>query len=125
MQLHVDPNSPLPLYAQLVDQFRQAIATGKLAPGDALPTVRQLAVDLRVNMHTVARAYNELSREGLIAMRRGLGTTVVARPRPPEPEERERRVSEIIREALAEAAALGLSSEEFLRALTQHVREQT
>jgi GntR family transcriptional regulator len=123
MQLHADPGSPVPIYAQLADQLRQAIATGVLAQGETLPTVRQQAVDLRVNMHTVARAYGELAREGLIAMRRGVGTTVLARPQPPDPEERDRRLQDAMRTALGEAAALGLEPEEFVRALTRHVRD--
>jgi GntR family transcriptional regulator len=121
MRLQVDHASPAPIYAQLAEQLRQAIAQGTLAQGEHLPTVRQVAVELAVNMHTVARAYAELAREGLIAMRRGLGTYVQSLPEPPEPVERERRLVEIMRHALGQAAALGFQPGEFVRALEAYV----
>ena len=62
----VDPNDPTPIYAQLERGLRAAIATGRLKPGDQLPTVRQLAVELRVNANTVARVYAELERAGVL-----------------------------------------------------------
>jgi GntR family transcriptional regulator len=122
MQLHVNADSPLPIYAQLVEQIRHAVATGELPEGEGLPTVRQLAVDLRVNMHTVARAYSELAREGLLAVRRGVGTYVQGRPQPLDPEERERRLLEIMRDALGQAATLGLGPDEFVQALAAYAR---
>src|SRR5207237_851573 len=76
----VDANHPTPLYAQLEQSIRFAIATGKLRIGDQLPTVRQLAVDLRVNANTVAKVYAELERAGVLETRRGVGTFVSARP---------------------------------------------
>ena len=77
MQLKVDAHNPLPLYAQLERSLRAAIARGELAEGEQLPTVRQLAVDLRVNANTVARVYAELEREGVLATQRGVGTFVL------------------------------------------------
>ena len=68
MRIQVDPASPLPLYAQLADRLRRAIALGELVPGQQLPTVRQFAVDLRINPNTVARAYAELEREGALSL---------------------------------------------------------
>ena len=76
----IDANHPTPLYAQLERSIRFAIATGKLSLGDQLPTVRQLAVELRVNANTVARVYAELERSGVVETRRGVGTFVIARP---------------------------------------------
>ena len=121
MEPRVDPSSPIPIYAQLAEQFRQAIAQGLLPPGTALPTVRQLAVDLRVNMHTVAHAYAELTREGLIAMHRGRGTFVQGPPELPEPEERARRLAEVLQGALGQAATLGFGPEEFARELAAYI----
>src|SRR2546428_2530422 len=77
---HIDPNHPTPLYAQLERSIRFAIATGKLRIGEQLPTVRQLAVDLRINANTVAKVYAELERAGVLETRRGVGTFVSARP---------------------------------------------
>src|SRR6187455_3730740 len=76
----IDSGDPTPIYAQLERGFRAAIATGRLHPGDQLPTVRQLAVDLRVNANTVARVYNELERDGVLETRRGVGSFVSATP---------------------------------------------
>src|SRR2546430_4277470 len=76
----VDAKHPTPLYHQLDRSIRFAIATGKLGIGDQLPTVRQLAVDLRINANTVAKVYAELERSGVVETRRGVGTFVTARP---------------------------------------------
>jgi len=72
----VDADHPTPLYAQLERSIRFAIATGKLGIGDQLPTVRQLAVELRINANTVAKVYTELERAGVVETRRGVGTFV-------------------------------------------------
>ncbi len=79
--LTVDPRHPTPLYAQLEQGIRGAIAAGRLPPGAQLPTVRQLAVELKVNANTVARVYADLERAGVLETRRGVGTFVaVAQP---------------------------------------------
>ena len=72
----IDENDPTPLYAQLERAIRVAIATGRLNVGDKLPTVRQLAVDLKVNANTVAKVYGELERSGVLETRRGVGTFI-------------------------------------------------
>jgi GntR family transcriptional regulator len=77
----IDPKSPVPLHAQLAEGIQLAIATGALAPGDQLPTVRQLSVDARVNSNTVARVYADLERAGVLETFRGRGTFVAARPK--------------------------------------------
>src|ERR1051325_1370 len=74
--LQIDAKDPMPLYAQLERAVRDAIASGKLKPGDKLPTVRQLAVDLRINANTVAKVYLELERTGVVETRRGVGTFI-------------------------------------------------
>src|SRR5256885_4045010 len=74
----LDLSDPTPLYAQLERAIRVAIATGRLQAGDRLPTVRQLAVGLRVNANTVAKVYGELERARVLETRRGVGTFVLA-----------------------------------------------
>lgn len=74
--IRVDSASRVPIYAQIVEQIKSQIAAGQLTPGDQLPTIRQLATDLRINFNTVVRAYLELEREGLISTQRGRGTFV-------------------------------------------------
>src|SRR5262247_1604665 len=76
----IDHHDRTPLYAQLERALRAAIASGRLRPGDQLPTVRQLAVDLRINANTVARVYADLERAGVLETRRGVGSFVSAPP---------------------------------------------
>src|SRR6266581_4687727 len=78
--VQIDARDATPIYAQLDRALRAAIAAGRLEPGDQLPTVRQLAVDLRVNANTVARVYAELERDGVLETRRGVGSFVRAGP---------------------------------------------
>jgi GntR family transcriptional regulator len=80
MEIQLDPKSSLPIYAQLVDRVKHMVATGNLKPGDQLPTVRQLGVDLRVNPNTIARAYTELSRQGILSSLQGKGTYIADQP---------------------------------------------
>ena len=77
---HIDTKHPTPLYHQLERSIKFAIATGKLRIGDQMPTVRQLAVELRINANTVAKVYAELERAGVLQTRRGVGTFVHDRP---------------------------------------------
>src|SRR6185369_11992856 len=91
--LSVAPRDPTPIYAQLERGLRAAIATSRLHPGDQLPTVRQLAVDLQVNANTVARVYSELERAGVIETKRGVGSFIRATPAQAHPpREHERRL---------------------------------
>src|SRR5438477_3268569 len=109
----VDANHPTPLYAQLERSIRFAIATGKLRIGARLPTVRQLAVDLRINANTVAKVYGELERAGVLETRRGVGTFVRATAAEAATlPERERQLTALADRFLAEAAALGFIANE-------------
>lgn len=72
----INPADPMPLYAQLTRAIRFAVTTGRLKVGEQLPTVRQLAVELRINANTVAKVYAELERSGVVETRRGVGTFV-------------------------------------------------
>ena len=76
MQFELDFRSGQPIYLQIADQIRQKVANGELKPGDQLPTVRQMATDLRVNFNTVARAYRMLDEAGLISTQHGRGTYI-------------------------------------------------
>jgi GntR family transcriptional regulator len=108
----IDPKDPMPLYAQLDRAIRSAIATGRLRAGDQLPTVRQLAVDLRINANTVARVFGELERAGVVETRRGVGTFIKARPADAvSAVERDRRLASLADRFLAEAAALGVPAD--------------
>jgi DNA-binding transcriptional regulator YhcF (GntR family) len=76
MLLRVDPSSPVPLYEQLATAIRAAVAAGEAGAGERLPSARELAGDLNVNMHTVLRAYSSLRDEGLLELRRGRGAVI-------------------------------------------------
>ena len=80
MDFHIDPDSSLPIYAQLIESVKHMVATGRVRTGDQLPTVRQLAVDLRVSLNTIARAYMELARNGIISTQQGRGTYITGPP---------------------------------------------
>ena len=119
--LAIDENDPTPLYAQLERAIRVAIATGRLKAGDKLPTVRQLAVDLKVNANTVAKVYGELERSGVLETRRGVGTFIreVAARGSSWPD-RERLLVELADRFLAGAATLGFSEDEAINFLKVH-----
>ena len=76
MLITIDAADPRPIYVQIMDEVRRGLVVGTLAPDDALPSVRQLAMDLRVNPNTVAQAYRELERDGVVHVKRGQGTFV-------------------------------------------------
>ena len=90
MIVRLDPRSAEPIYLQIVSQIKHLIAAGKLKPDDQLPTVRQLAVELRVDPNTVARAYRQLVEDGVIASQQGRGTYVLDPP-PPADQRKQRR----------------------------------
>lgn len=118
MVVSIDPKDATPIYAQLERSFRAAIASGRLSPGDQLPTVRQLAVQLSVNANTVARVYAALERSGVLETRRGVGSFVRmsaldARP----PDEHARRLRAFATRVLSDADAQGFTAAEVVTAL--------
>ena len=116
LDLKLDFRSGLPIYAQIVEQIRHMLAAGELNPGDQLPTVRQLATDLRVNFNTIARAYRLLDEAGLISTQQGRGTYIWETPTPETTQKlRRQELEELTRHYLSEAAALGFSIEEVQR----------
>src|ERR1041385_6016751 len=120
----IDSNDPTPLHAQLERGIRLAIATQRLKPGDQLPTVRQLAVDLRSNANTVARVYLALEREGVVVTRRGVGTFIAEKvPKSAHEEHRKRRLNALTDQFLTETAALGYSPDEVAKHLARRVTE--
>ena len=122
----IDTRDATPIYAQLERGLRAAIATGRLKPGDQLPTVRQLAVDLSVNANTVARVYLELERAGVIETRRGVGSFVAASSsRALPPRDRERRLSAFVTRVLADADAAGFSVDDVLGEMAARAKDVT
>jgi GntR family transcriptional regulator len=120
----IDPRSPTPLYEQIAARVRVAVAAGDFRPGEALPSVRELSRQLRLNPATVVQAYRELEDDGFVDMRRGAGTFIREVHLMKKEEEREKRAREIARGALQDAARLGLSAAEILEALRAEVGEE-
>jgi GntR family transcriptional regulator len=109
MIFRIDPAAPLPVYLQIIEQVKRAIARGVLRPGDLLPPIRDVAVQARINRNTVARAYTELEREGLITARQGIGSIISERAAPTiTRRERVRRLREQLDAALNQALLDGL-----------------
>jgi GntR family transcriptional regulator len=113
MLVRLDFRGREPIYLQIVAQVKHLIAAGALKPGDQLPTVRQLATDLRVNFNTVARAYRLLDDEGVISTQQGRGTYILEQPIPPDQRKLRRlRLTELVERFLDEAQRLGYDSDE-------------
>lgn len=113
----LDADDPAPLYAQLERAIRAAIATGELAVGSQLPTVRKLAEDLKINANTVAKVYGALERAGVLETRRGVGTFV--RDKADVPRADVAALEALTQRFLAEAAVLGYTIEDLIRHLQQ------
>lgn len=115
MRLEIVPGTGVSLYRQIVDQIRRAIEVGEMAAGEELPAIRVLAERIRVNPNTVARAYMELARDGLVTKRQGAGTFVAERVNPGPKAQRLRQMEVRVRELLNEAHELGFESDEIIR----------
>ena len=116
-QFALDLRSGVPVYRQLMDQVRAGMASGALAAGDQLPTVRQLAVDLAINPNTVMRAYRELELGGLLETHQGTGTFIGEKKVERKAAERERQLGQIAGEFAARAGAAGFTVEDLIERL--------
>ncbi len=116
-RFRLDLHTGVPVYRQIVDQVRGAVASGALGPGDQLPTVRQLAVDLEVNPNTVVRAYRELEYDGLLETHQGTGTFISEQKMPRAGDERQRQLGQIVSDAIARAGAAGFTVRDLLEQL--------
>ena len=108
VQFTLDQRSGVPAYRQIIDQVLGGIAAGTLRPGDQLPTVRQLAVDLAINPNTVVRAYRELEIREVLSTQQGTGTFLTDKKPAADGLERQRRVGQLCGELLARAGAEGI-----------------
>jgi GntR family transcriptional regulator len=121
MLVNLDARDARPLYLQIIDEVRRALALGTLRPEDPLPSVRELASQLVVNPRTVLQAYGELEREGVIYVRRGQGTFVAPDVRP----DRRGLALEVARRALLEARRNGLSVDDLVSTIREVAAETT
>jgi GntR family transcriptional regulator len=118
-RFRLDNGSGVPVYRQLIDQVQAGIATGALAFGHQLPTVRQVAVDLAINPNTVMRAYRELEIRGVLDTQQGTGTFIAAQQPQIGGDDRTRRMTQLIDEFVARAGSGGFTLEEVLQALKE------
>jgi GntR family transcriptional regulator len=117
VRFSIDSKSGVPFYRQIIEQVKFAVARGDLTPGERLPTVRQLAVDLSINLNTVIRAYRELEFEGVIESQQGSGTFVGHRAPEIDHLEQQRKLDQILTELLARASDYGFTLDEVLDGL--------
>lgn len=125
MNLRIDSQSGVPFYRQIVEQIKFAVARGQVGPGDRLPTVRQLAVDLAVNPNTVVRAYRQLEGEGVVETQQGTGTFVGEERPAIDALERRRMLDQILTDLLARASSYGFTIEDVLDGLRRRKEEAT
>ena len=117
MTFQLDLHSGVPVYRQIIDQVHAARASGAIGPGERLPTVRQLAVDLRVNPNTIVRAYRELELTGVLTTQQGTGTFLTQGPVERSEVERRRKLDQLVGEFVSRAGREGLTVQELLDAL--------
>ena len=113
----LDAHSGVPVYRQLIDQVQAAIASGALAPGAQLPTVRQVSVDLAINPNTVMRAYREMEIRGLLDTEQGTGTFIADRKVEYSKGESDRQLAQLVGEFVSRAGAAGFTLKQLMQAL--------
>ncbi len=121
----IDPRSPTPLYAQIAERIRGAIAAGELRPADPLPSVRDLAGKLRVNPATVVQAYRDLEHEGFVEIRHGTGSFVRELAPGRKARERTRQARALVRRLLADARRIGVPLTDLQGALNAEMEVKT
>jgi GntR family transcriptional regulator len=122
MNLEIDFRSGIPIYLQVVERIKERLASGKLKPGDQLPTVRPLALELRVNFNTIARAYRIMDESGVISTQQGRGTYILELPSPEVIGSiRVKALGDLTRRYIADAERLGVSPEELDEVLNMQV----
>lgn len=116
-RFRLDLASGVPVYRQIIDQVTAGMAAGSLKPGDQLPTVRQVAVDLAINPNTVVRGYRELEIRGLLETQQGTGTFISRQKVKGDQAERQRRLDQLVSEFVARAGAGGFTVQDLLEQL--------
>jgi GntR family transcriptional regulator len=123
LHFQIDVSAGIPVYRQILDQIKYYVASGILKPGDRLPSIRELAQTLAVNPTTVVRVYADLEHEGVIEMQHGRGAFVTARSFRMTSAQRERKIRELARRLVVEAAQMGAPASQVLRAVEEELDE--
>lgn len=119
----IDPTKSDPIYAQLMGEIKYFVATGMAAAGEALPSVREMAVKLRINPNTVARAYRELEREGVVVTMRGKGVFISDAPRVADKKQALAEIKRALDSILVEAFHMGVSSKQVRELLNGRIED--
>jgi GntR family transcriptional regulator len=122
-RFRLDLQSGVPVYRQIIDQVQGGIASGSLTAGEQLPTVRQVAVDLAINLNTVLRAYRELEIRGVLETQQGTGTFISNKKVERDTVERERKLVQLVGEFVSRAGAQGFSVQELVKLLQDQLSE--
>jgi GntR family transcriptional regulator len=124
LEFEIQPNSGVPIYRQLMDQVRALVASRRLQAGAMLPSIRQLATDLEVNMMTVSKAYTRLEAEGLLERVRGTGMRVRPQESLPTLAERQEELAPFIESLVTRALQLGLTEQQLIASVRSHLKER-
>ncbi len=123
IEFKLDPKSGIPFYRQIIDQIRFGISAGKLLVGEQLPTVRSLAVELKVNLNTISKAYKELEIQSILESQQGTGTFIGSSDVQIPEKERIKKIQNICSEFLSIASAYGLKVDELIKELERKKNE--
>jgi len=119
----LDPKAGIPFYRQIIDQIKFGIASGSLKTGEQLPTVRSLAVELKINLNTVTKAYKELEIQNILETQQGTGTFICKNEISISPKEKSRKLQSICNEFLTIAFSYGFTIDEITTELQKHDKQ--
>ena len=118
IRFSLDQNEDVPIYRQIIRQIEYAVLSGRLKSGDKLPTIRSLAVELKTNPNTIAKAYGELEIRGILATQVGSGTYISDKKPTPEEEGPEQKIRELVSRFIKDMRDLGVEKRELARVIT-------
>ncbi len=124
LQFEIHPSSGVPIYRQLIDQLRALVASGRLAAGELVPSVRQMAEELQINLMTVSKAYARLEAEGLLERDRGIGMRVKTLPVGGSLAERQKKLKTIVTQLVTQAWQLKLTDEQVISQVQQALKDR-
>jgi GntR family transcriptional regulator len=122
VQFALDVHSGVPMYRQIIQQIEYAILSGRMITGDRLPTIRQLAVDLKINPNTIAKAYNELEIRGIVETQVGSGT-YISDKKPSEDDGKNKKIREVVGRFVQDMSDLGVGESEMAALIAEYSRK--
>jgi GntR family transcriptional regulator len=120
----LNPANGVPIYRQIIQQIEYAVLADRLKPGDKLPTIRSLAVDLKINPNTIVKAYNELEIRGILTTQVGSGTYISDKRPMAEDDSRRRKIDEVLGRFLKEMRDLGVDREKLMELIKETINDE-